>query len=154
MKATCFSKTSGGVQGATWQYFPEYRPRFPHIFLILFLSSWTSCCLSALGILLHFPATRCQHVIDAVYFYMKPVVSIATSYGLDDRGVGVRWGQEFSLLHVVQTGSGVHPTSYPMATGGSFPRGVKLTTDFQLVPRSRKCGSIHLLPHTPSWRSA
>jgi hypothetical protein len=25
------------------------------------------------------------------------------------------------LLHVVQTGSGVHPTSYPMGTGGSFP---------------------------------
>jgi hypothetical protein len=35
-----------------------------------------------------------------------------------------RWEQEFSLLHVVQTGSGVHPTSYPMGTGGSFP-GVK-----------------------------
>jgi hypothetical protein len=32
-------------------------------------------------------------------------------------------GQEFSLLHVVQTGSGVHPTSYPMGTGGSFPGG-------------------------------
>jgi hypothetical protein len=29
-----------------------------------------------------------------------------------------RWGQEFSLLHVVQTGSGVHQTSYPMGTGG------------------------------------
>jgi hypothetical protein len=25
--------------------------------------------------------------------------------------------------HVVQTGSGVHPTSYPMGTGGLFPRG-------------------------------
>jgi hypothetical protein len=35
-----------------------------------------------------------------------------------------RWGQEFSLLHVVQTGSGVHSDSYPMGTGGSFP-GVK-----------------------------
>jgi hypothetical protein len=32
-----------------------------------------------------------------------------------------REGQEFSL-HVVQTGSGVHPTSYPMGTGDSFPR--------------------------------
>jgi hypothetical protein len=30
-------------------------------------------------------------------------------------------GQDFSLLHVVQTGSGVHPTSYPMGKGGSFP---------------------------------
>jgi hypothetical protein len=29
-----------------------------------------------------------------------------------------RWGQEFPLLHVFQTYSGVHPTSYP--TGTSF----------------------------------
>jgi hypothetical protein len=28
-----------------------------------------------------------------------------------------RYGLEFSLLHVVQTGSGIHPTSYPMGTG-------------------------------------
>jgi hypothetical protein len=34
-----------------------------------------------------------------------------------------RWGQEFSLLQVVQTGSGVHSTSYPMGTGGSFSAG-------------------------------
>jgi hypothetical protein len=33
-------------------------------------------------------------------------------------------------------------------------RGMKLTIHLQLVPRSRKCGSIHPLPHTPSWRSA
>jgi hypothetical protein len=53
------------------------------------------------------------------------VVGIATGYGLDDQGVGVRVpvGQEFSILHVVQTGFGVHPTSYPMGTGGSFPGG-------------------------------
>jgi hypothetical protein len=31
-----------------------------------------------------------------------------------------RWGQEFSLLQIVQTGSEVHPTSYLM---GIFPRG-------------------------------
>jgi hypothetical protein len=34
-----------------------------------------------------------------------------------------RYDKEFSLLHVVQTGSGVHPTSCPMDTGGSFPGG-------------------------------
>jgi hypothetical protein len=28
---------------------------------------------------------------------------------------------------------------------------VKLTTHIQLVPRSRKCGSIHSLHCTPSW---
>jgi hypothetical protein len=48
------------------------------------------------------------------------VVGIVTSYGLDDPGVGV---QEFSLLQIVQTGSEVHPTSYPMGTGGSFAGG-------------------------------
>jgi hypothetical protein len=53
------------------------------------------------------------------------VVGIATGYGLDDQGVGVRVpiGSEFLLLHVVQTGSEAHPTSYPMGTGGSFPGG-------------------------------
>jgi hypothetical protein len=52
-------------------------------------------------------------------------VGIAIGYGLDDQGIGVRvpQGQEVSLLHVVQTGSGVQPTSYPMGTGGSSPGG-------------------------------
>jgi hypothetical protein len=41
--------------------------------------------------------------------------------GLDDRGIGVRVPvrSEFSLLHIVQTFSGVHP----MGTRGSFPEG-------------------------------
>jgi hypothetical protein len=34
-----------------------------------------------------------------------------------------RYGQEFSHLHIVQTGSGVHPISYPIGTEGSFPEG-------------------------------
>jgi hypothetical protein len=52
------------------------------------------------------------------------VIGIATGYWLDSRGVGVRVPveQEFSLLHVAQTGSEAHPASYPMDTGGSFPR--------------------------------
>jgi hypothetical protein len=33
-------------------------------------------------------------------------------------------------------------------------QGLKLTTHLQLVPKSRKRGSIHPLPQTPSWRSA
>jgi hypothetical protein len=47
-------------------------------------------------------------------------VGIATDYWLEDRGVGVRVpeGQEFSLLHLVETGSGVHPIAYQMGTGG------------------------------------
>jgi hypothetical protein len=43
---------------------------------------------------------------------------------IEGSGFESRYGPEFSLLQVVQTGSGVHPTSYPMGTGGSFP-GVK-----------------------------
>jgi len=37
------------------------------------------------------------------------------------RGVRVPTGAgNFSLHHRVQTGSGVHPTSYSMGTGGAF----------------------------------
>jgi hypothetical protein len=45
--------------------------------------------------------------------------------GLGDLGVGVRVpvGSRISLLEVVHTGSEVHPTSYPIGTGGSFPGG-------------------------------
>jgi hypothetical protein len=69
------------------------------------------------------------------------------------------WEQEYSLLHVVQTGSWAHPTSYPMGTGGSFPGdkvagSVKLTTHLQLVPRSRKRGSIDPLHHMSASHSA
>jgi hypothetical protein len=28
-----------------------------------------------------------------------------------------RWGQEVSLLYIVQAGSGAHPASYPMSIG-------------------------------------
>jgi hypothetical protein len=53
-------------------------------------------------------------------------VGITTGYGLGDRGVGVRVlvGSRIYLLHVVQSGFVVHPTSYPIGTGGSVP-GVK-----------------------------
>jgi hypothetical protein len=47
-------------------------------------------------------------------------VGIATGYGPEFES---RYDKEFFLLQVVQTGSGVHPTSYPMGTGGSFPGG-------------------------------
>jgi hypothetical protein len=33
-------------------------------------------------------------------------------------------GQEFSLVDIVQTGSGVHPSSHPVGTGAVSP-GVK-----------------------------
>jgi hypothetical protein len=55
------------------------------------------------------------------------VVGIATGYGLADRGAGVRAsvGKTFSILHIIQTGSGVHTTFYRMGTDGALSPGVK-----------------------------
>jgi hypothetical protein len=80
-------------------------------------------------------------------------VGIATGYGLGDRGVGdrVAVGSTIFTSPYCQTGSGVHTNSYSI---GKVGRIVKLTTHRQLVPRSRKRGSIHPLFHTPSWSSA
>jgi hypothetical protein len=68
-------------------------------------------------------------------------VGIETSYGLDDRGVGVQvpvgsriFSTSVGIVRLltkttefvfvfVQTGSGAHPASYPMGTGDSFPGG-------------------------------
>jgi hypothetical protein len=49
-----------------------------------------------------------------------------SDYGLDDRAIEVRsptGAEDFSSSPCVQIGSGAHPASYPMGTGGSFPRG-------------------------------
>jgi hypothetical protein len=51
-------------------------------------------------------------------------------------------GKRFSVLYSVQTGSRPHPASYPMNTwgfspGGKSSWGVKLTTHFNPVPKSR-----------------
>jgi hypothetical protein len=53
---------------------------------------------------------------------LKYSVGIATGYWLDDQGIGVRVPVE--SRHVVVTGPGAHPASYPMSTGDTFP-GVK-----------------------------
>jgi hypothetical protein len=53
-------------------------------------------------------------------------VGIALGYELDDRDSRVRFSAgagNFSLHHRVQNGSGAHPASYPMGSGGSFPGG-------------------------------
>jgi hypothetical protein len=50
-------------------------------------------------------------------------VGIVTDYRLDDRMIGVRFpagARNFSPLNHVQKGSGPHPFSYPIVTGGSF----------------------------------
>jgi hypothetical protein len=52
--------------------------------------------------------------------------SIVSDYGLDDRAIGVRsptGAEDFSSILCVQTGSGAHPASCTMGTGGPFPGG-------------------------------
>jgi hypothetical protein len=49
-----------------------------------------------------------------------------SDYGLDDRAIGVRspaGEKDFSSSLCVQTGSGAHPASCRMSTGGPFPGG-------------------------------
>jgi hypothetical protein len=54
----------------------------------------------------------------------QSVQRLATNWTVEESEFKWKWGKELSPLHVVQTGSGVHPTSYPMGTVGSSP-GVK-----------------------------
>jgi hypothetical protein len=52
--------------------------------------------------------------------------SIVSDYGLDDRTIGVRspaGAKDFFSSLCVHTGSGAHPASSPMGTGGPFPGG-------------------------------
>jgi hypothetical protein len=53
----------------------------------------------------------------------QPVWRLATGWTTEGSEFESQYGQEFPLLHVVQTGSWAHPASYPMDTEGSFPRG-------------------------------
>jgi hypothetical protein len=43
---------------------------------------------------------------------------LATSYGLDDRGIGVRVPVKSDFLHVVQTGSGAYSAFYLTGSRG------------------------------------
>jgi hypothetical protein len=83
---------------------------------------------------------------------------MATDWTTEGSEFGSGQGQEFYLLHVVQTGSGIHPTSYPMGTGSSFP-GVKRPgrEADQSPPTNAEIKKIWIYtstPPTPSWRSA
>jgi hypothetical protein len=59
--------------------------------------------------------------------------------GVGRSGFDSRRGLGISLPHRIQTGSGAHPTSYPMDTGGSSPREKrperKLSSYLLLLPR-------------------
>jgi hypothetical protein len=73
-----------------------------------------------------------ETVSETLDCYLLPdsLVGIATGYWLTTEGSDFesRWGQEFSLLYVVQTGSESHQSSYPVGTGGPFPGGKAVGT--------------------------
>jgi hypothetical protein len=62
-------------------------------------------------------------------------------YELESWGSIPGRGKRFSLLHSVQTGSGIHPASYSMGTGALSPGikwpGMELTTHPHLVLKLR-----------------
>jgi hypothetical protein len=67
--------------------------------------------------------------------------STAAGYGLDGQGFIPNGGQDFSLLHNVQTITEAHPASYPVGTRisstGVKRRSMKLTTHLHVLLRSR-----------------
>jgi hypothetical protein len=70
--------------------------------------------------------------------------SIVSGYGLDDLAIEVRsptGAKDFSSSLCVQTGSGAHPASYTMGTGGPFPGG-------KALPGRDADHSPHLVPRS------
>jgi hypothetical protein len=84
-----------------------------------------------------------------------------SDYGLDDRAIGVlspAGVKDFSSILCVQTGSGAHPDSCTMSTGGPFP-GAKARPgrDADHSPPSSaeveyEYELYFLSPQAPSWR--
>jgi hypothetical protein len=89
-------------------------------------------------------------------------VSIALGYGLDDRSSRVRFpagAGDFSLHYRVQNGSGAHPASYSMGTGGSFPGSKAAGCEADHSPQSSAEVKVYMelyfhSPNTPSWLCA
>jgi hypothetical protein len=93
------------------------------------------------------------------YYLWGSSDGIASGYGLDGRGVGVRslaGVRDFSLLHSVQTGSGAQPASYAVGTGALSPE-VKQSESECDHPRPysaeiKNSGAIPPPPYISLWR--
>jgi hypothetical protein len=99
---------------------------------------------------------RVQMALDICFFVrMSMLKLLSVGRGLDPGRCPVQLVLQ-SLWNLLALGSTQPPIEWvPGALfRGLSCRGVKLTTHLQLVPGSRKCGSIHPLPHRPSCCSA
>jgi hypothetical protein len=74
----------------------------------------------------------------AVSFNNEELPLHREKYQTENKGVQFPAGaNNFSLRHHrVQTGSGAHPTSYPMGNGGSFPGVMRLGREADYSPPS------------------
>jgi hypothetical protein len=115
------------------------------ILVILVFFGFVTCFKSHSVNLKEINLIKCYHALEK------------SGYGLNDRAIEVRSRQRrknFSSSLCVHTSSGAHPASCTIGTAGLFPglkrgRGVTLTTDPYLVPRSRMSRSYYLLYPPP-----
>jgi hypothetical protein len=106
--------------------------------------------------MLFFSSPPISFILLLLFRRRDSVVGVATGYGLDVRVLiesrvfssPRRPDRLWVQLNLLLNG---YRRLFPQGQNG---RGVKLTTHLQLLARSRKCRSIHPLPHMPSWRSA
>jgi hypothetical protein len=83
-------------------------------------------------------------------------VSIVSDYGLDNRAIGIRTpagGKDFSSIRCVHTGSGAHPVSSPMGTGGKALLGLDADHSSPSSAEVMNEQGLYLLSlQAPPWR--
>jgi hypothetical protein len=77
------------------------------------------------------------------FMWEHSVRQLATGRTTEGLEVESRWGRDFPLLHVIQTGSGAHPASYPMGSGRSFP-GDNAAGEWIWPLTSNECRSLYI----------
>jgi hypothetical protein len=129
-----------------------YEPRDTPVALTnLVYLSCPRCCVR--NTLFHSMKTE-PPINDIILWHIRAGVAQSENCLTADWTTGVRprtEAENFSSSLCVQTGSGAHPASCTMCTGGPFPggkcgRGVKLTTHPHLVPRLRMSRSYTSSP--------
>jgi hypothetical protein len=84
-------------------------------------------------------------------------IGIAVGYRLDDRSSIPAGAKDFPLLHIVTTGSEVHPDSCEKGAGALSPGVKRPRRETNHSPPSvsevNNCGSMPPLLHTSSWHS-